>query len=347
MRPELRRNLAVGGVLALLLSAATLWIANSGRPRGPAPVRVAAISGTPHYMPVILHSPATATPTPPATSTPVPVVPPTSGDWRTYLAYYRAVAHLPALTENVDWSTGAVAHACYMVQNQELATSEDPSAACYSPHGAAAAPASLLLLEGDANVNDRQVLDQWMQWPFHALSIIDPELISTGFGSYRDQAGLFGTFRLGAVIDVKRGLGTVPPGVTFPIKWPDQNTTVYLTSYDGSEQPDPLTSCGGIPLGMGSGLPIILQLGTGSVTPSVTAHSLTQGATSLAHCVFDETNYYNSIANLQQSGRDLLNARDAVVLIPQAPLVAGKSYAVSITNSGVVYSWSFSVAAAP
>ncbi len=88
---------------------------------------------------------------------------------------------------------------------------------------------------------------------------------------------------------------------------------------------------------------IILQIGSGNLTPSVTAHSFTQGTTPLEHCVFDETNYTNPDSSTQSTGRSILNSRDAIVLIPRAPLTAGATYTVSITTNGQTYLWSFGV----
>jgi hypothetical protein len=92
-----------------------------------------------------------------------------------------------------------------------------------------------------------------------------------------------------------------------------------------------------------SGLPIILQIGPGNLTPSVTAHSFIQGTTALEHCVFDETNYTNPDSSTQNTGRNILNSRDAIVLIPRAPLTPGATYTVSITANGQMYAWSFVV----
>jgi hypothetical protein len=68
-----------------------------------------------------------------------------------------------------------------------------------------------------------------------------------------------------------------------------------------------------------------------------------RGSTSLAHCIFSESNYTNSIASLQSLGRALLNASDAIVLIPKAPLSAGP-YTASITANGQTTTWTFAVA---
>ncbi len=332
---------AEGTLLLLALGLAGL-LALSLAPVGGRPATPAQPLGTPSpmaWLPMVWQPP---TPTP--SVTPPPVTPPASGDWRTYLGYYRAVAHLPGLSENAGWSDGAAKHARYMVENQTAASVETPSAPWYTAEGAAAGPNSILQLQGPVSFSDRQALDQWMQWPFHALDVLDPALATTGFGSYRRD---FSVFDMAAALDVRRGLGSLPGAVQFPLKWPDHNTTVYLTSYDGAEQPDPLTSCPGFTLGLGSGLPIILQMGPGDLTPDVSAHSFKQGVTVLEHCLFDETSYTNSNPSLQALGRASLAARDAIVLIPKLSLVAGNSYTVSITTNGQAVTWTFSVVAAP
>ena len=111
--------------------------------------------------------------------------------------------------------------------------------------------------------------------------------------------------------------------------------------YGGGEAPDPLSSCPGY--AAPTGLPIILQLGTGSITPAVSASSLTQDGTPLAHCAYTEATYTNPLASEQSTGRAVLGSRDAVVLIPRSPLPAGATYAVSLTVNGTRHAWSFTV----
>ena len=336
--------LFVAGLALLAFLSLRLAVARAAAPAVPTPASFlplivkAQTTGSNTFLPVIVNAP---TPTP--TGTPVPVTPPAAGDWQTVLNYYRAAARLPALTENTGWSAGALNHAQYMVKNDVLASSEDISNTWYSPAGATEAANSNLMLSDNVSVTDRQALDFWMSKPFHALGLLDPALLSTGFGSYREDAGPFDPYRMGAVADVRQGIGFIPGSVSFPIAWPSHNSTVTLTSYDGNEQPDPLTSCPGY--SAPSGLPILLQVGPGGSTFTVGTHSIQQGNLSLPHCAFTSNSYINGLdPALQTLGRQILAASDAVVLIPQTPLIPGNSYTVSIVVNSQTYVWTFFVA---
>lgn len=327
-----RTNAALSGAGLMVLALVTFRLAAGVRSAPLSPAATTSVA----FFPVVLVPPA---PTP--TGTPLPVTPPAATDWHTVLNYYRASARLPGVAENTSWSSGATNHAIYMVKNEVLAYSENPATAWYSAAGATEAANSNLMLSDNVNTTDQQALDFWMSKPFHALGLIDPALVTTGFGSYREDAGQ--PYRMGAVLDVRQGLGAIGGSVAFPIKWPDHNTTVYLTSYDGNEQPDPLTSCPGY--SAPSGLPIVVQAGPGGSTVTVGAHSIQQGNTSLPHCAFTSTTYTNSLdPGLQSLGRQILAASDAVVLIPQQPLTRGLSYTVSMGVNGQTLVWTFHVA---
>ncbi len=339
--PRRWRGTAVAAVSSLLLAVLAAAAAlTAGRGAGPS-APSAKIAGNQAYFPFVYFTASnTPLPSPTPTATPPPVTPPDSDDWPSVLGYYRASARLPGLAENTGWSAGAYAHSRYMVKNDVLSASESTATPWYTGEGAAAAPHGNLMLSDNINLSDQQALDYWMAKPFHALGLLDPALLSTGFGSFREDAGAFDPFKMGAVIDVRRGVGGITGSVQFPIKWPEHNSTVYLNRYDGTEQPDPLSSCSGY--SPPSGLPIILQLGPGRVTPAVTAHSFKRGTASLAHCIFSETDYANSISSLQSLGRALLNASDAIVLVPKLPLTAGQ-YTASITANGQSTTWTFNV----
>ncbi len=334
MRPGPRWRAVLPGAALALVGFITISLAVSARAAAPAPASPTSVG----YFPIIAAAPR---PTP--AGTPPPVTPPAATDWRSVLSYYRASARLPALSENTNWSVGAANHAHYMVSNDVLANTENPATPWYSSAGATEAANSNLMLSDNVNSTDQQALDFWMAKPFHALGLLDPALLVTGFGSFREDGGPFDPYRMGAVMDVRQGLGAIPGSVSFPILWPGHNTTVYLTSYDGNEQPDPLTSCPGY--SAPSGLPIIVQAGPGGSTITVGAHTIMQGNTSLPHCAFTSTTYINALdPALQSLGQQILAASDAVVLIPQQPLIYGQSYTVSIVVNGQTLVWAFRVA---
>jgi hypothetical protein len=265
--------------------------------------------------------------------------PPPAG-WLVVVNSYRTMAGLPSVAEQADWSHGDWLHARYMVKNDVIQHTEDPNNPWYTLEGLAAAQASNLMVSSSVTASDEHAIDGWMQAPFHAVGVIDPALHRVGFGSYREADG---GWQMGAGLDVLRGLGSLPPTVQFPVKWPADGTTVGLTSHWG-ESPSPLTSCPGY--SAPSGLPLLLQIGPGDRVPQVTAHSFRQGGTPLDHCVFDETSYSHPDGAQQSLGRAILDGRDAVVLIPRQPLTPGATYAVSITANGQTHTWSFAVSAA-
>ncbi len=306
------------------------------------------------FLPMVLNPAPTATPTATATPTETPTVTPTElptvtatptavvGEgWLAQVNQYRAMAALPPVSEEPMWSQGDWLHARYMVKNDYIGHDEDPANPWYTDEGNEAAGNGNILV-GSRNTEDTRAIDWWMAAPFHAVSIVDPALHQVGFGSYReDDSG----WEMGATLDVARGLGAMPPEVSFPLRYPMGSNVPALTFW-GGEWPNPLSSCPGY--SPPTGAPILLQLGpglgnAGDVTPSVTAHSLARDGTPLEHCVFDETSYLGADGGSQYVGRIILNLRDAVVLMPRAPLVPGASYEVSITANGVAHEWSFTV----
>lgn len=260
-------------------------------------------------------------------------------NWLDYVNYFRFMAGLPAVTANSDWGRGNELHGRYSVKNDELNHYEDPANAWYTAEGHQAAQSSNLMGSDSPDADFRVSIDAWMQAPFHAIGILDPQLHQAGYGEYSEADGRELQFASG--LDVLRGLGPLPSGVSFPILWPGPGAVVNLTDHWG-EWPSPLTSCPGYDVP--SGLPLLVQIGTGDQKPHVTAHSLTRNGGNLEHCVFDETNYTHPDPGSQSVGRSILDSRDAIVLIPRQPLSPGATYDVSLTVNGRAYRWSFSVA---
>jgi hypothetical protein len=280
------------------------------------------------YIPVVIFDD-------PAEGPPDPV----TGDmeWLEYLNYYRDMAGLPPFSGNTDWSYGGWLHSRYMVKNDVIDHSEDPDKPWYTKDGDQAARTSNLVASHSHSASDQDAINLWMQAPFHSVGILDPELNTVGYGSFREEDG---GFQMGATLDVLRGLGELPTSVTYPIVWPRDGSTVPLTKHF-TEYPSPLSSCAGYSTPVG--LPIIIQIGPGDVTPKVTAHSFKQGSEPLEHCIFDETTYKNPESATQSLGRAILGSRDAIVLIPKYPLFPGSTYSVSVSVNGKTINWSFTV----
>lgn len=261
---------------------------------------------------------------------------PSPGDWLAYLNAYRAAAGLPPVSENPAWSAGDRKHAAYIVKNDAIQHTEDPRNRWYTPEGRTAAGQSNLAVSYDRDRTDRWAIDSWMQSPFHAIGLLDPRLTRVGFGSYRETDR---ELRMGAALNVVAGIDHTRIPV-YPVFWPGNGATVPLRQHRG-EEPSPLSSCPGYTAP--SGLPIIVQVGPGSVTPRVSATSLTQDGRALEHCVIDETTYSNPDRAQQKIGRSILGARDAIVLIPRRPLESGATYKAAVTVNGRTHRWSFKI----
>jgi hypothetical protein len=286
---------------------------------------------TPIFLPIIFME---EIPTQTTTPTPEPV----PDEWLVYLNLIREQGMLPEVSENTEWSDGCWLHSRYMVKNDVIQHSEDPGNPWYSSEGDQAAQNSNIMVSSNDQATDQFAIDLWMTGPFHGIGILDPALLQVGFGSYREEIG---TYNMGASLDVLRGLGSLPSSVQFPLMWPGDNTTIQYTTYSGFESPDPLTSCPGY--SAPSGPPIYLQIGPGNLTPNVSAHELLANGSTIDHCVFDETNYFNPDGSWQNLGRQILDARDAIIIMPKVPLSPGTTYSVSITNAANIYTWTFTV----
>jgi hypothetical protein len=257
--------------------------------------------------------------------------------WLDRLNLYRATAGLPPVEEDPDLSGAVSEHARYMVRHDEIRHTQNQRRALASLAGAEAAAASVLAGSNSAAAPDIWAVDEWMQAPFHALGLLDPALERVGFGIHRAADGRIQT---AAGLDVLRGRSTAAAPGTFPVLWPADGAAVPIGTHT-SEYPNPLTSCRGY--SAPTGLPVIVQLGSGGVTPQVTASWFVDGTRALEHCIFDETTYRNGNTIDQRLGRGILDARDAIVLVPRAPLRADHAYRVVIDTNGRRIDWTFRV----
>jgi hypothetical protein len=219
---------------------------------------------------------------------------------------------------------------------------EDTSSPHYTREGNLAAQNGNLAASFAFNSEYDWAFNYWISAPFHGLPILDPQLSAVGFGSHRDAEA---PIELAATLDIKQGLQSdVPSDVDFPTLFPGDGGKAWVLRYSLPEFPDARVHCG---YGSVSGAPIMVQIGPGDQVPDVTSTVLRLDTQLLEHCVFDETNYFNPNAGLQQAGRSILNQRDAIVILPRDPLAIGKTYSVEIIVNGEVISWDFSTVPPP
>lgn len=278
------------------------------------------------YLPLVMKQP---------TPTPVP-----QPDWLIYVNQHRNLAELDHLAENESWSDGGWLHSRYMIKNDVITHYEDASNPWYTLEGYEAGRYGNVFVSSSTLTSDEMAIDYWMTAPFHAVAIIDPELETTGFGSYREAIG---SWRMGATLDVGRGRTGGITEEEYPVMYPSANKVFWLTQFYGNEWPDPLEHCS---YTAPTGPPIIIQVGNGSKVPNVSSHSISSGGQYIAHCLIHETNFVNSDSYEQYIGRIVLDIRDAVILLPRYPFQSGKYYQVAITINSSEYTWSFQVNAA-
>ena len=223
-----------------------------------------------------------------------------------------------------------------MVKTHLVRHDESSASLWHTEAGALAAESGILFADPWEGVSVESVINYWASTPFSLIAIIDPELHAVGFGFYREALG---KVRVAATLDVKQGLGSLPATVIYPLPFPHNGGQTWILKTVFSERPQPLTSCPGY--ARVTGPPIILQIGSGDQTPHVTDHTFRRGETELEHCIFDETTYVNPDPALQERGRLILDQRDAIVLIPRAPLEVEQSYTVNIVVNGLPFGWSF------
>lgn len=258
--------------------------------------------------------------------------------WLERVNFYRATALLPPVVEEPALSATVAQHARYMVVHDVVQHSQNRRRSWSTPEGAAAAAVSNLAGSLSPMEPDFWAVDVWMQAPFHAIGILDPALQQVGFGIHRAPDGK--RIQTAAGLDVIRGRSSHPAAVQYPVVWPADGSFVPLAAHT-AEFPSPLASCPGYKAP--SGLPLIVQMGSGAGVPHVTRTGISDGTQWLEHCVFDESTYHNRNRGEEQLGRSILASRDAVVIIPRDPLTFGSRYRVQVEADGRFIDWTFGV----
>ncbi len=293
---------------------------------------------TPLGASIIGAAPAHALAVRPATS-------PTGGPaWLFEINRYREAAGLAPVTDQPAWDAGLQDHLTYLAltppqyftgQYQSLHT-ENPASPYYTAAGAHEA-ASSNLMEGAVGLTPVQVIDMWMQAPFHAVGILRPGLTQVAF-AFDPTTGNGG-------LDVISGLTSTATDPN-PILFPGPGMATNLSTF-GGEYPDPLQTCGWS--GRSTGLPLVALLPSAPaagltaslVTPNGTVESTANGQL----CVVDANTYSSSDPVYGPTGGAILSGANAVFLIPAQPLVpsaTSATFTATISQPGRAnISWSF------
>lgn len=316
----------------------------------PTKVPATAVSATSTLPPITSSSTTTQTPTvlPTLIPTntpmpPTPTVPPDPLLWLEYLNEVRWQSGMPRVTLDEAISMGAQAHSEYMGRNDNpVARMQLVNNPFYSDEGRIAAYRSNIYALSVPGGTDLWSMNFWLSAPFHALGLLDPQLERVGYGRFRDDLGLV---KVASVLDVQSGLSDAPPNVTYPIYYPPNGGTSFVLRQSLLEYPEPTASCPGFE--KPTGPPLIVQLGDGRLTPNVTEFQVWVDGVPVETCAFDETTYSNPADFAQVRGRELLNWRDAVVLIPRHPIGVGQQVQARVVANGSVYAWGYTAVAPP
>ena len=182
---------------------------------------------------------------------------PVNATWLQTVNAWRGLSALAPVTEDPAFSAGDLAHSTYIVETQQIRPHRRPFLDAansmpnpwYSADGDTAGQNGNVAGSSDVAKTDRHFVDQWINAPFHAAGILDPTLVTTGFGSYR-KAGAT-PIAAAATLDVLRG--RTGAAATAPTLFPGNNSVLPIAqqSYHGGESPDPLSPCVGYNPGSG------------------------------------------------------------------------------------------------
>jgi hypothetical protein len=237
-----------------------------------------------------------------------------------------------------------------MVEANDITHAPSPSNPWYTAAGRLAAENGNIAATEWNEANYIWAVNYWMAAPFHGLPMLDPELTAVGFGFFSRSSSFGGNnvggINVAATLDILSGI--IQPSLEFiqyPIFFPPDGGETWVLRHSLYEYPNPLSACSGY--SRPTGPPIIIQMGSGGGRPTVNGYSFTSNGNISAACMFSESTYDNPSAAAQSSGRGILNARDAIVIIPLNPLIVGNKYRASVTVDGVNYSTTFTAVDPP
>ena len=272
-------------------------------------------------------------------------LPDSDANWVTTLNYYRSSSSLAPLSESPELSSFVKKHVIYLAMSDPKyftgqyfsAHSENPASPFYSAQGAASGNVLTSIESG----NQSESIDSWMAAPFHAVGLMRENLKQAGWASAFNQKT--GVYEIGMNI-----FGGLTPGRSKIVLFPGDGSSTRMDSFAG-ENPDPRESCGSSWQSY-TGLPIWVSL-LEAPAADMSAQLTTPNGESLKSgsqlCLINEFTMKSSDSVYGPAGKAIMKAEHMVIIIPKAPLRAGKqNISLSIAGRSAI-SWSFSVLPAP
>lgn len=258
-----------------------------------------------------------------------------SSNWLQTLNLYRGSSGLAPVSVNQALVGWAYNHARYMTCSGHFAHFE-ALGPMYTPEGNHAAHHSNIAA-GPWGRTGRSWIEQWMAAPFHAINMLDPQLVQTGFAIAESPPGEIchpnNPWGATAVLDVQ---SVKNPNIPFAATtWPGPGARIPLQAFKG-ETPDPRTGCGGGPHPW-QGLPM---LGFFSSSASGVAMYLSGPQGPVPLCVVTAANYWNPDPGSVDVARSILGGRNAAIAIPMPVLTPGVYHLAGVNVAGeVLSSW--------
>jgi len=295
---------------------------------------------------------STATAARPAlrTASPAP-----DADGYRWISYFRALGGLGPITRDATIEAQEAAHIRYLADHAEGCETDvhdeltAPAPGCAAnPYATAAgklAANNSNITRLNADVPDRVAAQHWFTAGFHALTLLEPRLRSTGYAAYYtpDPAGSGSLpYRFTAAVDVYRGRTGTYRGQT--LAFPAPGAVSPLLGYTvGSESPEPFRdSLPGLGCHSWGSLatvsaPIVVQWPVGSRSPgaqgAATITDLTAGRV-LPTCALTADDYpVGSLARTFLSGTNRVT--QAALYYTDAPFQAGHRYRLTIGSEQV------------
>lgn len=267
----------------------------------------------------------------------------------------RAQAGLRAVVFDDEASMNCWLHGRYSVLNGAAGHNEDASLPYATPQGLNCAANSNLswnTLPVAKLAGSTSATDTLFSVPFHAAGMLHSGQTHVGIGSYARPYPNDARY-----VQTGSGITSIRPegaGAGAPVTFPGNGQETDLAQYPGGEWPNPLTSCAGFDP-RSTGLPLVVASRIFGDTTATDATLSVEGGGSVEVCAYGSTQYVNTTdapgnyvggpRSAQDIGRSILKGYGAVFVIPRAPLVAGKTYRVSVTVNGTPVTWSFRTAA--